>query len=333
MKRYLLFLLSFSAMAATVFSADAKSILIINSQIGEPYESTQKSMLEELRALGYDEAKGTLKVKTYSMGNNLDFIKRIMGEEGDAIDTYNVIVLNGTTAVNGAKSLWLGDAKKKFLFANITDPVGAGVIDDFVNPPKSNFSGICYPVPLIERLRFLRKIVPSAKRIGYIYGDMAQSISYLKWLNEALADKEFKDYVLVTRKIDLVLGENGTMRMSALAKTEAQLMDKSVDVFLTPNDQMGTSPDFAKGLAEVISKPLIGLGNLDVLEHRGAVASIYPSTVGAGKRIARMVRDVIEGKPIKGIIPEWPGYDVVLDKALMERLKLTVPAEFKDKLK
>jgi len=310
-----------------------RSLLLIDSQQGEPYESARLALVAELAGKGYSEAAGTLRLSTYSLANNSAFLQRVISMEAGRLDTYDAIVVNGTIALMAARAVWYNNPDKKILFMNVTDPVAAGVIDNFTSPPKANFTGISYPVPVRERLRFLKEILPAARRIGYLYADMPQSWSYTAWLEAALAEAEFSELQLVKRKIDFVPGENGPQRMALMAAEQARLMDASVDVFLAPNDQMGVNSDFARRLYPVVSKPIMALGDIEILQKSGALFSVFPATQEVGRQLARMVLRLFQGAPIRDILPQWPPYEFLLDSQQIKRFAVQVPSRYVDCIK
>ncbi|MBU0956163.1 MAG: hypothetical protein KKI09_12105 [Spirochaetes bacterium] len=309
-----------------------RQLLILDSQDGEPYESARLACIEELARFGYSETAGTLTVRSYSLGNSAEFMKRVQALEAGRIDQYDAIVLNGTIALIAARDLWYGTAGKNCLFMNVTDPVGLGVLNDLSGPPKGNFSGVSYPVPIRERLRFLQRILPEARRIGYLYADMPQSWSYNQWLDDIMAEPEFRDLQLVSRKVDFVAGENGSMRMAVVAAELAAQMNDTVDVFLAPNDQLGVNVEFSRRLSRVVSKPIVALGYQEGAVRSGALFSVYPDTVKAGRRVADMLQLLFSGADIKSIYPEQAPYDYILDRVQVQRFGITVPPEFAAKV-
>ena len=175
------FITIYLAFVMSIFGASQKQfkLLIIDSQKGEPYKTVRESMLSELSKFGYKEGKNLI-VKYHSIGNfegrAINIWKKIESKKN-----YDVVFVNGTIAVKALKKVALDDSNK-FVFAAVTDPVGVGVIDDFQNPPKYNFTGVCYPVKVEERLRFIKKVLPHVNKIALIYADMPQSDSYKKWV-------------------------------------------------------------------------------------------------------------------------------------------------------
>ncbi|MCP3944295.1 MAG: hypothetical protein GY710_22845 [Desulfobacteraceae bacterium] len=297
-------------------------LLIIDSQKAKLYRILREEMVRELKRLGYEDGKN-LKITYYSLGHHEK--KAINIWEIEKKNDHEVVFLNGTIAALAFKKLIYGDKNINAVFGNVTDPVGVGVIDDFINPPKANFTGICYPVKVNTRFRFIKKIFPEARNFGMVYADMPQSRSYRIWLEKMLKEPEFKDINIIFRTVAFVKGEGGHKRMALLAKKFIVELDKKVDVFVAPSDMMGAQEPFAKMVYTTASKPLVGIGKNEVTDNWGATISIFPSLILAGDTVARMIKDLFEGKSIKKIIPVWPKSQVAIDlkKAKKFKIKLT----------
>ncbi|WP_159084661.1 ABC transporter substrate-binding protein [Dongshaea marina] len=287
-----------------------KSMLIIDSQQGEPYQTVRESMLKELARVGYKQGVN-LKLRYYSLGNSEERARSIWSRREQDI-RYDVIYLAGTIAARAFKDLAL-NSEQPFVFVAVTDPIGVGVIEQFDAPPKYNFTGVSYPVKVEERLRFIQRVMPKARTIGLIYADMPQSHSYNRWLLTALNKPEFKELRLLSQKVPFVKTDTGHKRMARLARQYVIEMDEQVDLFISPNDQMGVQAPFAEIVNQYATKPLLGLGRKDVMDGWGASFSIYPDLVAVGKQSAWMLREIFEGKPFKEIYPRWPPVGVAFD--------------------
>ncbi len=154
---------------------------------------------------------------------------------------------------------------------------------------------------------------------------MPQSQSYRKWLQDALKLPEFREFQVIFRSVEFVRSEEGHRRMAELAKQHVLELDPLVDVFLTPNDQMGVQHSFPEMVVKTATKPLIALGKKEVTEGWGATMSLYPDQEGAGRTIAGMIKKLFEGQPIQSIPPRWPlgGYAFDLEKT--RKFGITIP--------
>ncbi len=288
------------------------SLLILDSQSIEPYKTLREAMLSHLEKLGYMESNNIL-IDYDVLGNYEGRGQNIL--KGKLANNYDVIFLNGTIALKSAKDIALG-SNNKFIYANVTDPVDVGVIEKIGVTPKYNFTGISYPVKVEERFRFIKKIFPKAKKIGYIYAAMPQSFSYKKWLTDMLLKEEFKDIEIVFREVEFVKGDNGTKRMALIAKDIITELDKIVDIFVSPNDQLGSSDEFAEMIYNTATKPLVGLAG-----ENGSVISISPDLEANGKKVAEMIKQIFDGKDIKDIIPIGAEKKIIIDKEKLKKFK------------
>jgi putative tryptophan/tyrosine transport system substrate-binding protein len=312
-------------------AAKIYKLLIIDSQQMEPYDGARDAMLKQLAMFGFVEGKNLI-VKRFSIGNDLEKGVKIFRQE--LPNNYDVIFANGTVVTLAAKNVALGNEAHRFVFAVVTDPIGLGVINDFKNPPKANFTGVCYPVPVNSRLKFVRDIFPRVKNIGLIYADMPQGHSYRKWVEAALQeDPSLKDIHVIFRMVPLIKGDDikSTQKMAELAKKYIQELNPLVDVFLSPNDQLSANRPFAEMVYKTATKPLVGVSYYQVMKGWGATVSMYPSEISNGKQCAVMIKRLFSGEDIKAITPEWPkenGIAVDLKKA--KQFGISIPAHIRE---
>ena len=293
------------------------SLLVVDSEEGFPYTTVRTSMQSELSRLGFTEGKN-LSIKYWPLGNSEGMARRCWLEEKDT--HYDLIFLNGTVAALNYYRFEGPSSENKFVFGSVTDPIGIGIIKEFnTSQASTNITGICYPIKVEERLRFIRRVLPEARDIGFVYADMMQSQSYVKWLQNALLDNEFKQLRFHFRKIPFVKGEEGPVRMTRLARRFIEELDPEVDLFLSPNDQMGVQQPFAGMVWQTASKPLIGLGRSDVMEGWGATMSIFPSLTKTGKQLAQMITLILKGTPVEQIPPQWPESGMAFDLSKIEK--------------
>jgi putative tryptophan/tyrosine transport system substrate-binding protein len=313
--------------AGTGYTAKTYKLLIIDSQKGSPYEGAREAMLRQLSSFGFAESKN-LTISRFSIGNDADKAEKILKQE--LPKKYDVVFTNGTVATLAAKKVAFGNFAHLFVFAAVTDPVGLGIIDDFKSPPKANFTGVCYPVPVNSRLKFVRDMLPKAKTIGLIYSDMPQGHSYRKWVESALLeDPALRGLRIIFRMVPLIKGDYKSQQMMAeQAKKYIQELDPLVDVFLGPNDQLGAERPFYEMVYKTAKKPIVGTTRNSVMERWGATMTIYPSEYSEGRQCAYMIKNLFNGKDIKTIIPQWPKENgIAIDLRKAKQFKIGVPIQ------
>ena len=311
------------------FSADTKmyKLAIIDGQNAEPYLPARLKLLEILKQRGLVEGKN-LKIFSWNVENNNVKSEKALSEA--IAQEPDVIVVNGTVPTIVAKKLYFNDGKNKFVFICVTDPVGIGAIDDFAVPIRFNFTGVSYPVIVKSRFKFITDLMPNVQKIGLIYSEMPQSLSYRKWVETLFKDDpEFANVKVEFRSVPFITGEDGVKKMADLAVKHVQDLNSIVDVFVSPNDQMGVNKYFPEVVWKNAKKPLIGLGINDVMKGWGATAVIYPSHDSMGEQAGIMVMKMFKGVKMRFIPAEWPkknGFAFDLNKT--KKFGIEVPVKF-----
>ncbi|MCX8043651.1 MAG: hypothetical protein N3B18_05920 [Desulfobacterota bacterium] len=314
---------AYSDAAEPTIKQKSYTLLMLLSQSGNPYDEISDALINKLKEYGY-ETGNNLFIRILASGNDIKEGERILKSE--LKNEYDVIFVGGTAATISAKNVLYG-SKQKVVFGGPTDPIGIGVIKDFESNPEANFTGVCYPVPVKARLRFVKQLMPHVKTLGLIYADMPQSHSYNRWIKELLEkDPEFKDIKVIFQPVPLVTGEEGDKAMAHAAINYIKELDSKVDAFIKPCDQMGTRRHYSAVVYQYATKPLIGITKDDVMDNWGATATMYPSHKSIGVQAARMIKELFEGKPVSAIIPEWPKeFGLAFDLTKAKRFGVTVP--------
>jgi len=307
--------------------ANQHSMLVILSELGEPYQSAFDFTISELSRLGYVQDKN-FSFKLYSIDHYKGRVKRILLiEEGNR---YDLVAVFGTIGTIALKENILDDPEyEKIVFSCVTDPVGAGVIDDFVGPPTHNFTGVTYAIPVAKRINFVKRVMPEARKIGLIYADMPQSRGYNNWLRDYLENNaQCHGCEIFFRSVPFVESKGGMIRMAMESKKHIKELDQKVDLFLSANDQLASQPFFPKNVYEFSTKPLVGLNKQDVMEKRGATMSIFPTTEGIGRQTANIIKRLLGGAAVKEVLPEEvDAFGVAFDLAKAKQFGIEIPED------
>lgn len=285
-------------------------VLIVYSQIAEPYTSFMWHFHQSLKYVP------DLKFDTINLNNREKILSRLLDNYHK--DQPDIILAIGTIALRAVRYQHILDQNIPVLFGMVSDPIGEGVIDSFDKLPQKSISGISFAINIRTRLRDLRKLLPHAKRIGVIYSTMPQSVSFKKWLDEAAAEDEFQDLDFVYRRIGMLPYENGPKDMIHMAKRHVIDIQNQVDVYLSPNDQMGIQPAFSQMIVRETNKPVFGLSEKDVNVDKGAVAASAPRLSSAGETMAQQLLRLKAGEKIFNIKPEQPEYDFLINQATLD---------------
>ena len=326
-----------SLFSETALAKGLPRVILINSQNGEPYTSVQGFIENQLKDKGWIHGKN-FEFVVHSLDHFEGLGKRLWEREKN--NRVDLVITSGTFATKTMKELLYsekpigsklsnGDSVIPVLFAVVTDPVGVGVIDNFKDAPKGNFSGVSYPAKVAERFRIIKKFIPNVKKMGLIYADMAQSDSYNAWVKEQLTAAEFKDLKVEFRKVPFIKGNGGHKRMAQLAKQHVEELNGMVDVFISPSDQMGTQDAFEKVMFENSKKPLVGISKKGVMQDWGASFSIFGDVLRGSQKVADMASEILNGKSLKTQIPEWPPVGVAVNKKKISKYGIKFTDEMK----
>ncbi len=145
--------------ASTAMGADKTYTISINQIVEHPsLDATRFGFMDRLKELGID-AKYNVHIAQGNMATNTQIASQIAGEKPD-------LVLGISTPSAQAVAQKIKD--HPILFACVTDPVAAGIVNS-LEKPGANVSGMTDMSPMDKHFELIREIVPGIKSIGVIY--------------------------------------------------------------------------------------------------------------------------------------------------------------------
>lgn len=229
---------------------------------------------------------------------------------------YDLIMGIATPAAMSAYSA-AKSADIPVVFTAVSDPVAAGIVKTN-DKPGVNCTGSSDVLPLEQQMKMIRAFLPNAKKIGILYTTSEpNSVSQLKQFKE-LAPKY---------KFEIV--DVGVTSASEVAAAAANAVSKGVDCInnFTDNnvvDNLSTVLQAANG-AKI---PVFGSEEEQV--KNGCLASQSIDYVALGKETGKMAAKILKGEAKASDTPVYLVKDCtpVYNKAVMEKLGLTLPAEY-----
>ncbi len=198
------------------------------------------------------------------------------------------------------------------LFAAVTDPVAAGLVDDPENP-TANVTGVSDKLPIQPHLDLVKELVPDIKTLGVLYNaGEANSV--------ALVEEE--------RRLAEEMGwevQEATVASSAEVLSAAQSLIGRVDAIsvLTDNTVVSAFESVVK-VGQENGIPIIA-GDIDSVE-RGAAAAYAFDYYEHGRQAGRMAARWLTGTPVDQLPVEF-AQDLVLavNPASAEQMGITIP--------
>jgi putative ABC transport system substrate-binding protein len=251
--------------------------------------ATREGLLDELKALGYEEGKNLILDFQSAQGSP---ILAAQIAQKFASNKPDVIVAIPTTAAQAVMSA-TKEMGIPLVFSSVTDPVSAKLVNN-LQAPEGNVTGVSNFVPIEQQFSFFKKSLPSLKKLGIIYNPGEANSAALVALMEKTA-KEFG--------WELVLA---SAPKSSDVLSATQSLCGKVDAVFVNNDNTALSAfkSVVRAAKECGIPALVS--DIDIV-NQGAFAALGPNQRELGGQTARMVDAILKnpGAPLPPV--EFPG--------------------------
>ena len=221
-----------------------------------------------------------------------------------------------TSEDSPAKAAQMATTRIPIVFSYVSDPVGLGLIQSFARP-GGNITGVTglYLELGPKRLELFHEIVPSLKRVLYLY-DAADAHSVA----------EAKVYRDAAHRLGIVLVEKAVRTEEEAQATLAQVRKGEVDGILPPRHASLNIPGF---ILEASSQQAIpAMFDAAFWVERGALASYGPDYHEIGRQAARLVDKILKGaKPAEIPVEVSPKIEFAINLKVAKALGLTIAPE------
>lgn len=265
-----------------------------------------------------DGVKAVLEKAGYKDGENFHFIyQSAQNRQPTAVliaqkfvgDNVNAIVAIGTPSAQAA-----ANATKDIpiIFAAITDPVAAGLMQDMAKPDK-NITGVSDMVPVIDHVKLIRELLPNAKKIGYLYNPSeTNSLAALKVLKQVVAENGFE------------LVESTAIQTSQVRNATLALVDKVDAIYITTDNTIVAALETAVRVANENKIPVIASDPQSA--ERGALVAAGVSYYDIGLLTGDIVVKVLRGEKVANIPAIIaPANDLYINKAIARKIGFSFP--------
>lgn len=242
-------------------------------------------VVDGLASLGYKEGQN-LTVNYQSAQGNMAIVaqisKQFVADNPDAI-----VAITTPTAQNLASST----TTIPLVYTAVSDPVAAKLIDSNNVPTQANITGLSSQLPLEPQIDLFTKIVPDAKRVGFVYSP-----------GEA-------NSVAIKNQLAVELPKRGMSLVDVPANRSADVADatRSLDgkadlIYTSLDNGVASAMEAMVGVANELKIPVITSDEFSV--RRGATAGLGVNDYDFGLTTAKMVAQVLDGTPPDEIKPE-----------------------------
>ena len=260
---------------------DMKKIGVIQLVEHKSLDIIYNSFKDELKELGYVDGENVKITFQNAQGDMSNITSIVQGFEGDKQD---VVVGIATPVAQGAMSL---TKTTPVVFSAVTDPIGAGVLTD-MNAPDKGMTGTSDAVQIDKIMDLALEITPNVKRIGFIYNPGEDN----SVTNLGLLEKYVKE-----KNLEL---ETVSISTSADLQTAAASLFEKVDMIFVSNDNTVAEAMPILTSEAIKAKKPVYVG-ADSMVMDGGLATVGIDYTDLGKETAKMVDEILKGKPVNEI--------------------------------
>lgn len=281
---------------------DVKQVVVVVTMPVPACETHLRYFVDQLEAAGYKDGDNMVLTVIRANGDRQFAETRLSGilEKGRP----DAVAAIATLASQAAVTVFKNTGVPVFFF-QVTDPVGAGLIDKIGKPTGTNVTGRVFTVPAKVRtdlaLRLVTQAIPASRPVvfGYIHSTYPSAMGDFRQL-KAIEAQETRFRFAVHD----VMYEKGPDVMPALLAAAAQgvqALSDRVDFWWEPQGPMGEHPDYTRLLLDRSAVP-IAMGQTMDSVKMGALMHITPDLEAGGREAANFVAAFLQGTD-PGTIP------------------------------
>ena len=277
---------------------------------------TRRGFLDGLKQAGFVE------------GQNLTFLyQNAQGDVGNARNIAEkfladgVDVLTPCTTPNVQATVRVAKGgRTPVVFACVTDPVAAGIIESVERPSGTNVTGVYNPLPIGELFDLFLRIQPGLKTAGTVYNASEGNSQVINRQAKAEAERRGLKWV------------EATVAGSADVRTATESLVGKVDALILGQDN--TVASAFEAVVKVANERQLPLFSMDTqAPARGAIASLAASNYEQGVLWAKeLVAPVLLGTDPATVTPVRPRvFDLQVNLQAASAAKLTIPKDVIDR--
>lgn len=324
-KRYWVLLCVLCMFGSAVKADDRQHVIVLETMTAPIVQQFTKAFLDELPRLGYSDSE--IEITRLNADGNADRAKSLLADEIGR-SKPDLVVSVATLASKVAKEQ-LASTEMPLVFMCVTDPVGAGLIDEIGVADGQPITGKAHYVPVGVKIDLVMRVLRSAKpdqsivRFGYIYTDYSADLSDLKRLQAAVSDKaeiEFVPFKIPYRPVN----ENKDYLLSQIAMG-VDALDSKVDFFWAPRGALAVLPEYDEIILDQAQSPLL-VGATEASVEKGALLHITADPVAQGVDVALIVQKILQGESVRAIPSSLAGklqFSINLKTAIKNRLVIS----------
>ena len=290
-----------------VFSLDLpqKQVTILQMVEHPALNSTRQGIIDELKEnninITYQSAQGNAQLAIQIANHFVNL-------------SPNCLVGLGTTATQALVAA-NQTAEIPIVFSSVTDPIAAQLVQNLKNP-SGNITGVSNYLDPTVQFTFLKKMLPSLKRLGILYNPgEANSVVLLEKMQQA------------AKKMGLELVVAPINQTAEVVNATQSLLFKIDAIFINNDNTALSAFDAIINATRHYNLPVF-CSDIDML-NRGALAAIGPDQYQIGRKTGKMILQILNSKKPQDIPVLFADvFQTKINYPEAMRLNIDVPKEF-----
>jgi putative ABC transport system substrate-binding protein len=224
------------------------------------------------------------------------------------------MILSVTTPATLAAKQATAGTGLPVVFAVVTDPVGAGIVDSMPRPGR-NITGVAFGLQEARRLEWLIHIAPEVRQVYVPYNPNDKSpVLALKTIRNAAAKLGVN---LITFKVH----DNETLNKAVM-----NIPAEADAVFPLPDSLLGTR--FTDLMTGAIKRKLpTSIPNISRVKEHNALSAFGFDQHSCGKQAAQLVDQIFKGARPADLPVETAEFYLAVNLEVANKIGLTIPDE------
>lgn len=273
-------------------------------------EQARQGFMDTLESEGFVEGENLTVYFQSAQGEAAaanQIVSDFLGKDVDLI--YTISTPSTKAAVEKTKTI-------PIIFSAVTDPKGSGIVADMDNP-GGNVTGYSNYCAADQHMRFLRLVLPNAKKIGIPYNpgepSAASSVDIIK---------------PAAKEAGIEIFTASAPNTAAVADAVASLMDKCDAIYIVPDNTMGAAINVVADICSRRGIPMLS-SESDTVMNKQALASITVDHYKMGQDAGKMAVAVLRENKKPGEMPVITNKHPVIhvSRSMAEKLGITFSAE------
>ena len=284
-------------------------VAVVNYGAHPILDVMMKGFDDRLAELHYREGEN-IHILRKSVDGNVNLAPQVAGTL--LADHPDVVVSLTTPVSQGVAKQLLG--KVPLVFSGVTDPISAGLVDSWENKPGSGITGTSDRWPYAEQLDLIKKILPSAKRIGLPYNSgEANSLYALKQIEQLAGDR------------DLEIVPASATSIGEVRRAIDSLVTQGIDAIYVASDNT-VMAGFSSILKVSYEHHIPVFAGESANVEKGALATYSVNYTDVGRGTADLVDRILKGEDAGSLpVATFKGEELYLNLDAARRMGVEIP--------